>query len=134
MISVVAHAQPAKLISALAAGHVHTALILFNSIFAFGTLLSVEFDPKSRIFLAPADPIQPLVQQLAVHRGMRKLITQEAEPSVALFTSHIVNFVGSPLLHHTLAASARTVLQHTVAQCDVGLAQVANVFVIGLFR
>jgi hypothetical protein len=132
VIFVVAHAQPAKLISALAAGHMHTALIFLNSIFAFGTLLSVEFDPESRIFLASADSIQPLVKQLAIHRGMRKLITQEAEPSVALFACHIVKFVGSPLLHHTLAASAGTVLQHTVAQCDVGLAQVANVLVIRL--
>jgi hypothetical protein len=90
---VVAHAQPAKLIPALAAGHMHATLVLFDSILAFGTLLRVKFNPQSRIFLAPPNPIQPLVQELAVHRGVRKFITHEAEPSVAPFTRHIVNFI-----------------------------------------
>ena len=43
MVSIITKTQPAKFISALTAGHVHTAWIFLNWRFAFWTLFGIQF-------------------------------------------------------------------------------------------
>jgi hypothetical protein len=45
MISVVSHAQPAELITALGAGHMHATAVFLDIGFAFWASLSIKLDP-----------------------------------------------------------------------------------------
>ena len=62
MISVVSQTKPAEFVSALAAGHVHTALVLLDIAIAFGTGLGVQFDPYRRVIASIVYLIKPLLQ------------------------------------------------------------------------
>lgn len=60
VILIVAHAQPAELILALTACHVHAALVLLYGYLALGTRLSVELHPDLGVIAPLVDSIQPL--------------------------------------------------------------------------
>jgi hypothetical protein len=57
VVAVVAHAQPAEFVPALATRHVHTALVLFNNNLALRARFGVEFDPEVGVFIRVAHPV-----------------------------------------------------------------------------
>ena len=79
MIPVVSKTEPAELVPALAAGHVHTALVLFNVALAFGTGLGVQFDPNRRIIRPVVDFIKPLLQKLTINGLVCTFLAQKTK-------------------------------------------------------
>jgi hypothetical protein len=111
VVAVVAHAQPAELVLALATRHMHAALILFDHALAIGARFGVEFYPKVRIFIRIAHPVQPLLQRLAVQRLMGRLAALEARHLVAIFAIEVKQLVRGVLLADSVAVHSGTILQ-----------------------
>lgn len=66
-------AEPAELEAALAAGHVHAALVLLNWPLALGALLRVRQNPIQVLALRAVFQ-DPLVHSLAVHLAQKRQI------------------------------------------------------------
>ncbi len=64
MVSIVTHAQPAELVLALRASHVHATLIFLNAHFALGTRLGVKFEPNLGVIHTLVDFCLPLGQDI----------------------------------------------------------------------
>ena len=81
MLLPVALAQPAELVAALAACHVHAALVLFDGPPALGALLGVRQDPVQvlalRAVLQNPLPHRVAVHLCKMHRQQRHLSTRE---------------------------------------------------------
>ena len=88
MVLIVSEAQPAELVGALSASHVHAALVLLDICLAFRTGLSIYFKPIGGIgFLVASNPVIPSHKQFAVNRRVRLLKTTKAPllAAVALY-------------------------------------------------
>lgn len=59
VISIVAHAQPAELVAALTARHVHAALVLLDGTFALGARLCVDLHPVVRVAFIIINAVLP---------------------------------------------------------------------------
>ena len=88
MVLIVSEAQPAELVGALSASHVHAALVLLDICLAFRTGLSIYFKPIGGIgFLVASNPVIPSHKQFAVNRRVRLLKTTKTPllAAVALY-------------------------------------------------
>ena len=88
MFSIISHAQPTKLILALAARHVHAPGVLLDRHFALRARLRVYLDPTLTIVVPLVHPILPLGQRFTINWQMSVLDTFKAESLTAL-TTHI---------------------------------------------
>ena len=79
MISIVSHAEPAELVSALRASHMHASLILFDRTLALWTRLRVQLHPVVRIVVSRANPVSPGLQQIAINGHVSVFGTSKAE-------------------------------------------------------
>jgi hypothetical protein len=80
-------AEPTELMAALAARHVHAALILLDRALALGARLGVGDDPREVLALSTVLDV-PLFHRLAVHRPVSLLLACEAERPTA-FAHHV---------------------------------------------
>ena len=76
-------AQPAELVPAVLARHVHAALVLLDGDLALGALLRVLRDPE-RVYLVPARLLVPLRLFVAACGQVRLRTAVEALPEVTL--------------------------------------------------
>ena len=104
MLFVVSEAEPAELILALAAGHVHAALVLLNWALALWAWLCIELDPITRVILITINLVFPLLQQVTADRHMGLLDTAEAEGVTTVALN--VDGEGLLLLDYLVAVSA----------------------------
>jgi hypothetical protein len=89
VIFVVAHAEPAELVAALATRHVHAALVLLDLHLALRAWLGVELEPDIVIVLALIDPVQPSDQVVALDGPMGPLKALEAPVVAAKATDNV---------------------------------------------
>ena len=105
MLPVVTHAEPAELILALTARHMHASLIFLNWTLALWAWLRVQLHPVIRVVVSLADSICPSDQVIAVHRQVCILSALEAEGFVAFDTADI-DLLGCLILHCEMTVTA----------------------------
>ena len=127
MFLIVSEAQPAELVSALRAGHVHASLVFLNGGLALRAVFGVEFDPDIGIVHAGFDPIEPLDENVARNGSVRLLEALEAPVEAAV--THDVCLAHRGVLHGVGAARRRTPLGAFV-QIDERLLEIVFVFAV----
>lgn len=88
MILVVSHAQPAELIPALTACHMHAPLVLLNLDLTLGAWLCIELQPYIVIVAALIDLVEPSLKLIT---GNRPMSTSQALETPVLAT--LANYI-----------------------------------------
>ena len=86
MVTIVTEAEPAELIAALGASHVHASLVLLDGDFAFGARLGVELEPNFCVVVSLVDSCEPFGEVCAVNGPVGLFDAAEAPIIAAFFT------------------------------------------------
>ena len=132
MTIVIFETDPAELVTALAAGHVHAALVLLDRSFALWAVFGVQLDPGGQVVRA-VHAVLPLLEEAAVDWRVGFVAALETELGFALSALNVTDCVACLLFDKAFTARALAVFEQALLSLDKFRHREALVLAVKLF-